>query len=72
MHRGTINFVCEECGNRFMDLDLEFMATNLSIPRKCPQCGSFHTMPSGIFSSLRKSLYRRIWTSMDNQSEHEK
>lgn len=72
MHRGTTEFVCDQCGNRFMDVDLEFMATSLSVLRQCPQCGSWHTMPSGILSMLRKSSYRRIWKSMDNQSEHEK
>lgn len=65
MIRGTKRFLCDKCGNIFSDLDIEYMATALSVPRKCPRCGSFHTMPLGLLSILNKPLYRRIWNNMD-------
>lgn len=67
MLRGTTKFVCDNCGNKFVSLDVEYMATTLSAPIKCPQCGSYHTMPGGIFSRLQKPLYVKIWNTIDKQ-----
>lgn len=65
MLRGTTRFVCDKCGNKFIEKDMEFMATTLSIPMKCPKCGSFHTMPSGLLRIIQKPIYRKIWENMD-------
>lgn len=71
MIRGTTMFFCDKCGKIFSDLDIEFMATTLSVPRKCPKCGSFHTMPLGLLSMLKKPLYRKIWENMDKTNRND-
>lgn len=70
MLRGTITFKCTECENIFQGPDIEWCATAFTTPRKCPQCGSFHTMPQGAF--LQKSIYRKIWESIEEiQNQHQ-
>ncbi len=64
MLRGTTTFVCDNCGNKFKGMDIEWMATAFSQPMKCPQCGSCHTRPSSLFGSNR-SVYKEIWKQMD-------
>ena len=64
MIRGTKTFVCDDCGHKFKGLDIEWCATALSQPLKCPNCGSYHTCPDS-FLSLNKSAYRNIWKKMD-------
>ena len=64
MLRGITTFVCDNCGNKFKGMDIEWMATILSQPMKCPQCGSYHTRPSSLFG-LNKSVYKKIWEQMD-------
>lgn len=65
MIRGTRKFFCDKCGNVFSAPDVEFMATTLSVPMRCPKCASYHTMPIGLLSMLKKPLYRKIWENMD-------
>lgn len=64
MIRGTKNFVCDDCGHKFKGMDIEWCATALSQPLKCPNCGSYHTCPDS-FLRLNKSAYRNIWKQMD-------
>ena len=64
MIRGTKTFVCDDCGHKFKGMDIEWCATALSQPLKCPNCGSYHTCPDS-FLGLNKSAYRNIWKQMD-------
>lgn len=70
MLRGTTLFVCDNCGNKFTALDIEWLCTVLSQPMKCPKCGSYHTMPSSIFGFINKSVYRTIWKQMDKVNKN--
>ena len=71
MFRGMTNFVCDNCGHKFEGMDIEWRATVLSQPMKCPNCGSYHTCP-GSFLGLNKSVYRNIWKQMDEFHETHK
>lgn len=53
MIRGTKTFVCDDCGHKFKGMDIEWCATALSQPMKCPNCGSYHTCPDS-FLGLNK------------------
>lgn len=64
MIRGTKTFVCDDCGHKFKGMDIEWCATALSQPLKCPNCGSYHTCPDS-FLGLNKIIYRNIWKHMD-------
>ena len=64
MIRGTKTFVCDDCGHKFKGMDIEWCATALSQPLKCPNCGSYHTCPDS-FLGLNKIIYRNIWKQMD-------
>lgn len=64
MIRGTKTFVCDDCGHKFKGMDIEWCATALSQPMKCPNCGSYHTCPDS-FLGLNKIIYRNIWKQMD-------
>lgn len=64
MLRGMTTFVCDNCGHKFKAMDIEWQATALSQPMRCPQCGSWHTLPSSLFG-LNKSVYRQIWKQRD-------
>lgn len=68
MFRGMTNFVCDNCGHKFKGMDIEWRATVLSQPMKCPNCGSYHTYPNS-FLGLNKSAYRNIWKKMDEAHE---
>ena len=68
MFRGMTTFVCDNCGHKFKGMDIELSATILSSPQKCPKCGSYHTMPSSIFS-FNKSVYKEIWKQMDERNK---
>ena len=58
-------FHCTQCGNDFKSHDIEYRATALSVPQRCPKCGSVRTLPGfwieagGIESSTQ--LYVSIW-----------
>ncbi len=64
MLRGITTFVCDNCGHKFKGLDIEWNATALSQPLKCPNCGSYHTCPDS-FLGLNWIIYRKIWKQMD-------
>lgn len=64
MFRGMTTFVCDNCGHRFKGMDIEWNATILTQPQKCPECGSWHTRPSSLFG-FNKSVYKEIWKQMD-------
>lgn len=66
MVRGYITFVCDDCGNRFRALDIEYAASILSMPAVCPSCQSRHTYPWSLFG-LNKSIYKRIWKSLEEE-----
>ncbi len=63
MLRGTCTFKCDNCGEKFIGLDIECNAMIFSAPVKCPHCGSMHTRPR--FSS--KGVYEKIWECIDKQ-----
>lgn len=65
MFRGMTTFVCDNCGHKFKGMDMEWNATVFSIPQKCPECGSYHTMPDRFLGFLNKPGYRSIWKQMD-------
>lgn len=63
MLRGWSKFVCNECGHKFVGMDLEYQCTALSAPLKCPACGSWHTRPA--WSWWQKWVYKEIWKTQD-------
>lgn len=65
MLRGMTTFVCDNCGHKFKAMNIEWQATAASQPMQCPQCGSWHTRPSGLTGLLNKPVYRQIWEQMD-------
>ena len=69
MIRGTKTFVCDDCGHKLKGMDIEWCATALSQPMKCPNCGSYHTCPDS-FLGLNKIIYRNIWKQMDEAHEN--
>ncbi len=66
MFRGTCEFTCDNCGNKFVGMDCEWCATILTAPMKCPKCGSMHTCPSG-----NAKFYRELWKSMDERNQND-
>lgn len=78
MYRGITKFYCSKCGHLFDAPDIEYMATILSCPQKCPQCGSFHTYTERDHRSFwsverckayEDMLYNTMWKSMDEALE---
>lgn len=67
MLRGKTLFICDECGNKFRDLDFEYMASVLTTPMKCPKCGSYHTYPATASAFIQKSVYKKIWEQIDKE-----
>ena len=69
MYRGLTLFHCTQCGNDFKSHDIEYCATALSVPQRCPKCGSVRTLPDfwieagGIESSIQ--LYTSIWEEIE-------
>ena len=61
MLRGKTLFKCTECGKHFIAPDIEYCATVLSVPQKCPKCGSMHTRPFGSSNAT----YKQIWEYME-------
>ncbi len=64
MLRGMTTFKCHDCGHTFRGPDIEYMATVLTAPQKCPKCGSMHTCPGGAL----KSIYKTIWDFIDKNN----
>lgn len=46
-------FKCEKCGKIFMDLDIEWNATVLSAPVKCPKCGNMTNNTPSLWDLIR-------------------
>lgn len=65
MFRGFCKFKCDQCGQVFMGMNCEYAATIYVAPVKCPNCGSWHTMPAGLLSYLQKRIYKEIWKRCD-------
>lgn len=68
MLRGTTTFKCDNCGNTFKGLDMEWCATIFTAPVRCPKCGSMHTAPKGLFGTINP-IYRSLWKSIDERAE---
>ena len=49
-----------------MALDIEWNATALSTPQKCPKCGSMRTRPSRLFGGSDYA-YKDIWDKIENK-----
>ena len=43
MLRGKILFKCTQCSEKFKAPDVEYMASALSMLKKCPKCESIRT-----------------------------
>ncbi len=75
MITGSMQFICSECGNKFMGIGTEYMASVLVTPLKCANCGSMHTRPNKITDAIpgmRKindNRYKTIWESIDKQND---
>lgn len=70
MLRGTSLFICDDCKNRFMGLDVEWNCTPLSAPQQCIKCGSWHTMPDLDLDFLDRELYEKLWKRGDETGNH--
>ena len=71
MYRGITTFNCTHCGHQFESHDVEYCASALSVPQRCPNCGSIRTIPyfwieaGGIESSIQ--LYASIWEEIEER-----
>ena len=71
MYRGLTFFHCTQCGNDFKSHDIEYCASALSVPQRCPICGSVRTLPDfwieagGIASGIQ--LYTSIWEEIEER-----
>lgn len=66
MLRGERTFVCDDCHHKFTALDIEYIATSLSEPKKCPNRGSMHTMPYFPGSKfMERGVYKKLWRLAD-------
>ena len=54
MLRGESVFKCPKCGKRFVAPDIEWQASVMSQPMKCPHCGTMTNKKSMIPASLFK------------------
>ena len=70
MLRGTRLFICDDCKNRFMGLDIEWNCTSLSAPQQCTKCGGWHTMPDQEQYSLYRESYEVLWKRVDETNNH--
>ncbi len=61
MYRGLTTFVCTHCGHLFKSHNIEYKLTCLSVPQRCPQCGSVRTMP--IYSE--ENTYKPLWEEIE-------
>lgn len=53
MLRGFYKYVCADCGHEFIGADIEWQATALSQPVKCPKCGSYHTRMASLLKQIK-------------------
>ena len=62
MYRGLTIFTCANCGHQFKSHDIEYCASSLSVPQRCPKCGSIRTLP---FCGS-ETAYEIIWQAMEH------
>ncbi len=67
MYRGLTTFKCTNCGHIFKSHHIEYKSTWLSVPQRCPQCGSIRTLPINDV----ESTYKPLWEEME-KTEKEK
>ena len=67
MYRGLTTFKCTNCGHLFKSHNIEYKLSCLSVPQRCPQCGSIRTMPI----NGTESTYKPLWEEME-KTEKEK
>lgn len=65
MYRGLTTFKCTNCGHTFKSHDIEYRATALTVPQRCPKCGSVRTMPIYDEEGLFKDTYKRLWEEIE-------
>lgn len=70
MIRGMYEYVCKDCGNKFIGADVEYLATAASMPVKCPKCGGYNTYPGWPFELiLLKDRVKEIVGSFGSKSK---
>ncbi len=58
---GYTIFTCDDCGKQFVTPNIEYLATALSMPMQCSECGSMHIIPrimSGVLY-LRRTICQK-------------
>ena len=63
MYRGLTIFKCSNCGHTFKSHDIEYRASALSVPQRCPKCGSVRTMP--VLGIGDENSYKRLWEEIE-------
>lgn len=61
MYRGLTTFTCTNCGHTFKSHNIEYRMTWLSVPQRCPECGSVRTVPFGG----GEESYKHIWEEIE-------
>lgn len=59
MNRGPGNFICAECGNVFEAEMWDWRHMCTIAPAKCPNCGSWYTIPDGEDLEHYKIIWKR-------------
>lgn len=52
MVRGETTFICTNCKNEFIGMDVEYRCMVFSWPMPCPHCGSIRTLPVHAFRNF--------------------
>lgn len=64
------SFHCTNCNHEFAGPAMEWRATALIQPLKCPKCGSWHTRPSSPFGFISNKFYKPIWEELDKLNKN--
>ena len=73
MLRGLYKYVCKDCGHKFIGADIELNATAVSVPVKCPKCGSVNTSSTGLpyplceIPDMCRNFFRRMGKSQEGK-----
>lgn len=66
MYRGIKTFSCTNCGHQFKSHDVEYNMQPLSVPQRCPNCGSVRTMPGFWIEGMEiNDSYKFIWQEIE-------